>query len=188
LLDDISADEKAATAEATVADGFILDFISGTKSLKETPKEQVRQRIARALFHEYGLSVDEMEGDFTVKVGGRKRKIDIAIFHHDKPHLPENISRVVVCKPEPNVGRTSRIRDYEQAESDLEELKSLMEAIESCQYGLWTNGLELFYLDKKTTRFEVKFEPMGDWPMADESLGTRDVVSMVVLQELLPQL
>jgi type I restriction enzyme M protein len=178
LLDDITADEKVPAAEATVADGFTLDFISGTKSLKETPKEQVRQRIARALFHEYGLSVDDMEGDFTVKVSGKKRKIDIAIFHHDKPHLPENISRVVVCKPEPNVGRTSRMRDYEQAERDLEELKSLMEGIESCQYGLWTNGLEFFYLDKKTTRFEVKFEPMGDWPMADESLGTRDVVSI----------
>src|SRR5438094_858587 len=110
------------TQEATIAEGFTLDFVSGTKKLKETPKEQVRQRIARALFHEYGLSVDDMEVDFPAKIGGRKRKVDIAIFHHDQPHQSENISRVVVCRPEPNVGRTSRIRDHEQAEKDLEEL------------------------------------------------------------------
>jgi type I restriction enzyme M protein len=179
LLDSAELDPKIIPeSETTIADGFVLDFISGSKKLKETPKEQVRQRIARALFHEYGLSVDDMEADFPVKAGGKRRKIDIAIFHHDQPHKLENISRVVVCKPEPSVGRTSRIRDYEQAERDLEELKSLMEALEPCHYGLWTNGLEFFYLEKKTTRFEVIFEPIGDWPMADESLGSRDVVSI----------
>lgn len=179
LLDSFELDPKSTPElDTTVADGFVLDFISGSKKLKETPKEQVRQRIARALFHEYGLSVEDMETDFPVKAGGKRRRIDIAIFHHDKPHKLENVSRVVVCKPEPNIGRTSRIRDYEQAERDLEELKSLMEAIDSCNYGLWTNGLEFFYLEKKITRFEIKFEPMGDWPMADESLGSRDVVSL----------
>ena len=168
--------------ESTIAEGFVLDFISGSKKLKETPKEQVRQRIARALFHEYGLSVDDMEIDFPVKIGGRKRKADIAIFHHDQNHESEHISRVVVCRPEPNVGRTSRIRDHEQAEKDLEELKSLMEGVESCNYGLWTNGLEFFYLEKKPARFETKFEPIGDWPMADESLGSRDVVSLAQMR------
>ncbi len=49
----------AASADATdtdvVRDGFVLDFISGTKQIKETPKELVRQRITRALFHEYRI-------------------------------------------------------------------------------------------------------------------------------------
>jgi type I restriction enzyme M protein len=55
-----SLDSEAAVATtetdsngSTVGDGFILDFITGGRNLKETPKELVRQRIARALFHEY---------------------------------------------------------------------------------------------------------------------------------------
>ncbi len=40
-----------------------------------------------------------------------------------------------------------------------------------CRYGLWTNGLEFFFFQKKLTRFDVKFHPLGDWPMGDESLG-----------------
>jgi len=176
--DDIAMTGSDANG-STIGDGYVLDFISGEKSLKETPKELVRQRIARALFHEYGISVEDMEADFSVRIAGRRKNIDIAIFHHGHERDPNYMSRVVVCRPEPQIGRNAvRIRDYEQAEKDLQELKAIMEEIESCRYGLWTNGLELFYLEKQVGRFEAKFEPIGDWPMADESMGTRDVVSI----------
>jgi len=171
-------DAADSTDEAAVADGYILDFITGEKNLRDTPKEQVRQRIARALFHEYGISVEDMEPDFPVRTNGRRKKIDIAIFHHDQAHTQNHLSRIVICRPEPKVGKNAvRMRDYDQAENDLKELKTLMEEIEPCHYGLWTNGLEFFYLEKEETRFETRFEPMGDWPLADESVGTRDVVS-----------
>ena len=62
--------------EEAVRDGFILDFVSGADLLPDTPKEQVRQRIARALFHEYGFSVEDMERDFSVAVGGKRRRAD----------------------------------------------------------------------------------------------------------------
>ena len=56
------------TDEASaIEDGKILDYITG-KPVAENDKERVRQRIARALFHEYGISVDDMEPDFKVKV------------------------------------------------------------------------------------------------------------------------
>lgn len=161
-----------------VNEGYILDFVSGTKLVKETPKEQVRQRIARALFHEYGISADDMEIDFPVRVAGKRKKLDIAIFHHSQEHLQTKLSRVVVCRPEPQVGRnTQRLRDYEQASKDLDELRVQMDELPVCQYGLWTNGFELFYVEKKSGRFSNDFEPIGDWPMADESLGPREVVS-----------
>ena len=68
----------AAPPTDVVRDGFVLDFISDAKQVKETPKELVRQRIARALFHEYGISVEDMAADFPVSVGGRRRRVDIA--------------------------------------------------------------------------------------------------------------
>ena len=168
----------AASADV-VRDGFLLDFISGTQALKETPKEQVRQRIARALFHEYGISVDDMESDFPVVVGSRRRRVDLAIFAADQPHDPEHLQRVVVCRPEPKQNRRGavKMRDYEQAAKDIAEIKPFFEEIDTCRYGLWTNGLEFFFLKKKATRFEVDAEPIGDWPPVDESIDERGVLS-----------
>lgn len=162
-----------------VSDGNVLDFISGTKELKETAKEQVRQRIARALFHEYGISVEDMEADFPVSVDGRRQRVDIAIFSTGKHHSPENLRRVVVCRPEPKQNKKGavKMRDYAQAAKDIEQIKPFFEEIENCDYGLWTNGLEFFFVKRKATKFQVEAEPIGDWPLADESFGTRDVVS-----------
>jgi len=93
-----------------IKDGRSLDFISGTAELKDTPKEQVRQRIARALFHEYGISVEDMEADFSVNVGGRRRRVDIAIFRPGQPHEQQNLRRVVVCRPEPTQAKRGAVK------------------------------------------------------------------------------
>lgn len=165
---------KNQSTTETIAVGYTLDYVSG-KQIKETAKEIVRQRISRALIHEYGFSPEDMETDFSI--GGRK-KLDVAIFHHGKEHTIKNISRVVVCRQEPNTGKnTIRIRDFEQAAKDLEELEIIMKDVESIQYGLWTNGLEFFFVEKERKRFEVKSNPIGDWPMAEESIGTKEVLS-----------
>ncbi len=170
----MSRKKKPAAAENTIPSGFTLDYISG-KPVKETPKEMVRQRVARALIHEYGFSPDDMEIDF--RSGGRK-KVDIAIFHHGAEHTVENLGRAIICRPEPKVGRGAvRMRDFEQAAKDLDEIETIMREVDAIQYGLWTNGLEFFFLEKEKTRFETKCNPIGDWPMAEESVGTREVIS-----------
>ncbi|MCE8052525.1 N-6 DNA methylase [Halomonas daqingensis] len=160
--------------ESTIPAGYTLDYVTGRK-IKETKKELVRQRIARALIHEYGFSPEDMEIGYKAK--GRK-KIDIAIFGHEKEHVPENLRRAVVCRPEPAMGKkAARIRDFEQAKKDLEEIEAIMLEMEAVQHGLWTNGFEFFFLEKQQSRFETKCNPVGDWPMAEESVGTKDVVS-----------
>ncbi|WP_368860867.1 restriction endonuclease subunit M [Desulforhabdus sp. TSK] len=159
---------------STIAAGYMLDYVSG-KQVKETKKELVRQRVARALIHEYGFSPEDMENDFSI--GGRK-KVDIAIFHHGKDHTVDNLGRAVICRPEPNVGKGAvRIRDFEQAAKDLDELETIMREVEAVRYGLWTNGLEFFFLEKEKTRFATNCNPIGDWPLAEESVGTREVLS-----------
>jgi type I restriction enzyme M protein len=165
---------KTKANGGTIPSGYTLDYISGDP-VKETKKELVRQRIVRALIHEYGFSPEDMALDFSI--GGR-RKIDVAIFHHDRPHTTESLGRAVICRPEPNVGKGAvRIRDFEQAAADLQDLEDLMQDVEAIQYGLWTNGLEFFFVEKETGRFESKFIPIGDWPMAEESVGTKEVLS-----------
>ena len=88
-----------------IEDGKIFDYITG-KPVAENDKEHVRQRIARALFHEYGISVDDMEPDLKVKVDGYNKKIDIAIFEPGSEHTPENVRRLVVCQKELKLGDT----------------------------------------------------------------------------------
>ena len=172
------ADTERASA-GVVRDGFIIDFISGTKEVKETAKESVRQRIARALFHEYAISVEDMATDFPVVVAGRRRRADIAVFGAGEDHTPENIQRIVVCRREPKQNKLGvvKMRDYQQAEQDIAEVMPFFEEFERLKYALWTNGLEFFFLRKKATKFQVDAEPIGDWPPADESLGDREVLS-----------
>ena len=166
--------EKSPQLEQTIPTGYTLDYVSG-KQVKETKKELVRQRIVRALIHEYGFSPEDIELDFFV--GGRK-KVDVAIFRNGKEHIIEHLGRAVICRQEPNVGKNAvRIRDFDQAAKDLGEIEIIMREVDAVQYGLWTNGLEFFFIEKEKKRFETICSPIGDWPMAEESVGTKEVVS-----------
>lgn len=186
-----SAEENGTSAGGThaIEDGKILDYITG-KPVPDNDKERVRQRIARALFHEYGISVDDMEPDFKVKVEGSNKKIDIAIFEPGSEHTSENVRRLVVCQKELKLGDKGayKMRDHEQAAKEFDVLHGAMTDCVGCKYGLWTNGLEFFFFSTTRTRFDVKFKPIGDWPMGDESLGTRDVVSNAKLRRADPEM
>ena len=76
----------------TLAEDEAIDFITG-KPVKLKGNEEVRQRVARALYHEYGIRVQDMERDFPIEVesDGQRRatkKADIAIFEHRAPSTP----------------------------------------------------------------------------------------------------
>ena len=178
---DQSENEELTSLE----DGTLLDYITG-EPVKDTPKEQVRQRIARALFHEYGISVEDMVRDFKMKVDGRNRSIDIAIFESGAEKTVANLGRVVICDKEPKTGSKGayRMRGHEQAEKEFGLLYAAMgqEKAEGCRWGLWTNGLDFFFFEREITKFDVKFHPRGDWPMADGTLGSRTVASNAQLR------
>lgn len=166
----------------SLPDNMLIDYISGDV-VAESPREQVRQRIARALFHEYRIAVDDMARDFPVAIDvdgkRRRRRVDIAIFESGAEHVIENLRRVVVCKPEPKNGNTvTRIRTPQQAEKDLGELRDLLgdERTPERNYGLWTNNLELFFLEKTVERFGPRYTSIADWPLIGEDVS-RSVVS-----------
>jgi type I restriction enzyme M protein len=184
------ADKGASVDEiTTLEEGKLLDYITG-KPVPDNATEQVRQRIARALFHEYGISVEDMKPDFKLKIEGRQRKVDIAIFEPGSSHTSANVRRIVICEKEPTNGAKAayRMRDHEQAKQEFGLLHAAMAEAENCRYGLWTNGLEFFFFEREWTRFDVKFHPIGDWPMADESIGTREVASHARLRRADPEM
>lgn len=158
--------------ESALEEGKIFDYITGNP-VKDNDKEQVRQRISRAMIHEYGIAAEDMEPDFKVKVHGKNRKLDIAVFKPGQAHTIENLSRAVVVEKEPKIGTKGayRMRDPEEARKDFEVLEAVMAEVESCDYGLWTNGLEFFFFKKEVTRFDTKFKPIGDWPLGDDTFS-----------------
>ena len=135
--DDRPAQESSDDTVMSLEDGMILDYVTN-RPVKDTPKEKVRQRIARAFFHEYGIAVDDMEPNFKMQVDGRRRKIDLAIFEHDQPHEVDHLRRVVICEKEPTNGRKSayRMRSPEEAEKEFELLKDAMAEAKNCMFGL----------------------------------------------------
>ncbi len=169
----------------SLEEGKILDYITGDP-VKDTPKEQVRQRIARALFHEHGISVEDMVPDFKIKIDNRKKSVDIAIFEPNKEKTIQNLQRIVICDKEPKIGSKGayKMRDHKQAEKEFKLLYDAMGQGEAdgCRWGLWTNGLDFFFFEKEVTPFDVKFHPRGDWPMADGTLGSRTVASAAQLR------
>lgn len=190
-----TSDDPVAGADVAVEpddandldEGKIFDYITGA-SLKDSAKEQVRQRIARAIIHEYGIAAEDMEPDFKVKVGGKNRKLDIAVFHPGTAHVADNMYRAVIVEKEPKVGTKGayRMRDPDEARKEFDVLEAAMAEVESCKYGLWTNGLEFFFFQKEITRFDTKFRPIGDWPMGDETIGTREAASLARMRRADP--
>ena len=89
-----TTNDKKPSEVLAIEDGMMLDYLTNNP-IKETPKELVRQKTLRALFHEYGISAEDMELDVKVKIDGKQKKIDIAIFEHGAEHIPE-ISAVLL--------------------------------------------------------------------------------------------
>lgn len=123
---------QSVRGDVSLEEGKLLDYITN-EPVKDTPKEQARQRIARALFHEYGISVEDMVPDF------KKKSVDIAIFEAGAAKAPENLRRVVICDKEPRVGSrgTRKMRDHKEAEKEFRLLYDAMAEPEAtaCRWG-----------------------------------------------------
>lgn len=170
-------------------DDHIYDWIKGGENkVKDTPREQVRQRVARMLFHQYNIAPEDMVADFPIPGMGKKgrsKEVDLAIFEPGHQGEITHLRRLVICREEPKQGKRGsiKLRDYDQATEDLEQLKEFMgqvqvlaqesskkpEAAEVARYGLWTNGLEQFFVEKIPSRMAPRYEPRSDWPAATES-------------------
>ena len=159
---------RTSATRDVVADGHVLDFISGTEELKDT-RQGARPAAHRPRAVPRVRHLGRRHGG---RLPGQRRRAEAPRRHRDlqtwPAHTHENLRRVVVCSPEPTQAKRGavKMRDYAQAAKDLEEIKPFFEEIDSCQYGLWTNGLEFFFLKKKATKFQVDAEPIGDWPPA----------------------
>jgi type I restriction enzyme M protein len=134
--------------------GKIRCYITG-ELRNDTPEEHVRQRVARSLVEEYGYPKEDIELEFRIKVGAAKKRVDIAVFLHDKPHTQENIFLIAETKKE-TVQPTDR-------ENGVDQLKSYLAACPNARFGLWV-GSQLQFFEVIVEKGERRVEEVADIP------------------------
>ncbi|QOC93924.1 restriction endonuclease subunit M [Micromonospora craniellae] len=175
-------------------EGYLVDFLTN-EPVKDNGKERVRQRILRVLFHEYQVAPEDMARDFPVKVGldgkTRNKKADIAVFAPGTDHTEANLRRVVVCKQEPKRGKNVvKLRDLDQMKTEQAELEALLgaEDFPERRYGMWTDNVDFFFIEKESGRFGATYHQRADWPLADGTVGSGQVASAQQLRRAEPEM
>lgn len=164
------AESENEPAIETLAENTLPDLFT-SKPIKATDKEQTLQNVARTLLAEYHFALEEMARDVRIQVevaasDGRvrrsRRKADIVVYEEDKSHDPDNIIRICVIASKGTRGSDSK--------NGVQLLEDLMGAIEPCEFGLWTNGEDITYLQKDTRGVEPRYEELADFPGKGETL------------------
>lgn len=123
----------------------IEDYIFSDKILnKYSSEEKIRQWVLGELIKTYGYPQENLEIEYPVQLGSKKGFTDIAVFRY------EGSKRVPFILIEVKAGDSDM-------ESALEQLKSYMAVTSQAEYGVATNGRELFIINREG--IEVKDIP-----------------------------
>lgn len=145
-----------AKITTTIPSGKIKCYITG-QLRKDTPEEQVRQRVARSIVEEYGYDRADIELERSIQLGTNKKRADIVIFEAGQSHKHENIHIIVEAKRD-----TIKPSHKDQG---IPQLKSYLAATPNVEYGLWV-GSEMRAFHKDTSNKKVVFEDILNIPLA----------------------
>lgn len=149
---------------------------------KASDQETTLQSIIRSLTAEYGFPISAMQRDFSLSYedpdSGKKRRlsIDLVVFDESQTHEPENIIRVCVIQTS-KTKASDKTKGIYNLELALGILSGEMTAENSgCQFGLWTNGIELHFMQKRYDDLypDPIFEELADFPGKGESIDDLD--------------
>lgn len=177
MPEDEEAGLEGPSAEAGEEEALLLSeehlvcYITG-KPRKKTPEELVRQEWAKKLVEEYGYPKEDIGIEVLIPMGRARKRADLVIYEHGKPHEIEHIRVVVEAKRE-DVKPEDKKRGVEQ-------LKSYLAACPNAQWGLWV-GRERFAFAVKTKAGKREFEQSTDIPRFNETAPRR-----LTFQDLIP--
>ncbi len=157
--------EKTAeeTEEVVLDDNQLVCLLTGDiKSSK--PKEENLQSVIRMLNEEYGFDLTDMQRDFSItgydaETGkAKKQKIDLVVFENKKPHEQEFIIRVCIVYDE-------KVKETDKKQGLEASLQNALNALDICEFGLWTNGDQYHFLHKTEDDFgNIEYEDLSDFP------------------------
>jgi len=140
-----------------------------TKKIKTAnEKELTLQSMIMMLNEEYNFDLKDMERDFAFSYeddeGKTKRaKADIAVFETGRAHELENMIRIAIVFE-------SKVKDKDPKKGVPETLGTYLEYTD-CEFGVWTNGNDLHYLQCMRDDFgQVQTSDISDFPGARQTM------------------
>jgi type I restriction enzyme M protein len=156
-------------AEPALTGNVIVDLLTGEER-KWSEREEIVQRTIRVLAEEYRFPLEQMARDVSIQIevnGRRRRKTaDLVVYRDVETHELADADRLVVVRdPKTKTGDKTK---------GVDSLEQLLDAVESCEFGLWTNGRDVAYLRKRPGPLQNSFEELSDFPGAGESIDDLD--------------
>lgn len=154
--------EETTNEEIVLEDNQIICAL--TDQIKPAKnKELTLQSLIAMLNEEYGFEMTDMERDFNICYidgdGKTKRtKIDLAVFEAGKPHDANGLIRICIVQDE-------KTKSKDTKKGVVATLQIYLESIDNCEFGLWTNGEELHFLQKGMDEWDnILFNDISDFP------------------------
>ncbi len=159
------------TEEIVLEDNQILCVLTG-EAKKSSPKEENLQSTIRMLNEEYGFDIFDMQRDFTINyvdpetMKNKKQKVELVIFDKDAKHEQENIIRIAAVQDD-------KTKDTDKKKGVRMTLENAMAASDNCEFGLWTNGIDIKYLQREddAVGFDYIFSDLADIPGFGEDIN-----------------
>jgi len=160
--------KEIVTEDVVLEDNQLICAL--TKKIKTAnEKELTLQSMIMMLNEEYNFELKDMEREFPFSYededGKTKRaKADIAVFETSRPHEKENMIRIAVVFD-------SKVKDKKDPQKGVyETLGTYLENTE-CEFGVWTNGNDLHYLQCSENAFFVySTTEISDFPGAGQTM------------------
>lgn len=141
---------------------------------KSTAQEQNIQSTIRMLIEEYGFEMADMARDFNIiyvepATGkNKKQKLEVVVFEKGTDHVQENIIRIAVVQDE-------KVKENDKKKGVTPTLENALGAVENCEFGLWTNGQDIKYLQREYDVFDNEnFIDLADFPGEGETIKDMD--------------
>lgn len=159
--------------EIVLEDNQLVCLLTGDIKASK-PKEETLQSVIRMLNEEYAFDTTDMQRDFSITgydadTGKpKKQKIDLVVFEEGKAHEQDNIIRLCIVQDE-KVKETDKKNGLEAA------LQNALNALDNCEFGLWTNGQTYHFLQKTEDDFgNIEYEDLSDFPGEGQTIEDLD--------------
>ena len=145
------------SVEEIILEDNQLVCVLTNKHKKATSQEKNMQSIIRMLNEEYGFDLKNIDRDvnitFTDPDTGKvkKQKIEVVIYEENSKRNQEDIIRIGIVQDE-------KIKDNDKKKGVTITLENALAALDNCEFGLWTNGNDLKYLQKEDDEYNFDFK------------------------------
>ena len=158
------------TNDLVLEDNQVMCILTN-KPRKATSQENNLQSTIRMLNEEYGFDLTDMERDFSITFvdlesgKNKKQKIELVIFEKDAEHDQKNIIRVATIQDE-------KAKENDKKKGVRITLENAMAALDICEFGIWTNGMDIKYLQREDDNigFDYIFSDLSDIPGFGENI------------------